>query len=322
LNGKYLLLLAAVIASMHTVPLDPAYAHKSEVVGDYKLEIGWDREPPIIGMENAITVMITHASDEEKASSEEDHSTHDGKSDHSGHEMSDSSHNKADHSEHIEGISGLADILDVSITLNGKKTILDMVEDEHVTGLYHGKFTPQEAGHPTVSFFAEINGATIETTLHPEKVEGGALIRAISSDGTINVDVIATVPTQDQSMLIGIDFTDSNGKAVEHVNYALTATQSETNILSEPEAHAHHGTATHSTTALKSGEPVDVQITILGIGFPDKKSEWTGPKDDVIPIHVTPEFGPITMMVMGIALLSLVGIAGKTKLLSGIRTMF
>lgn len=321
MNGKHLLLLAAVIASVYAVQLDSVYAHKSEVVGDYKLEIGWDREPPIIGMENAITVMITHASDEEKASSDKDHSTHDVKSDHSGHEMDDSSHNKMDHSEHIGGISGLADSLDVSITLNGKKTILDMVEDEHMAGLYHGKFTPQEAGHPTVSFFAEIDGAPIETTLHPEKVENGALIKAISSDGTINVDVIATAPTQDQSMLITIDFVDSNGK-VEHVNYALTAMQSGANVLSEPEAHAHHGTATHSTTALKSGEPVDVQITILGIGLPDKKSEWTGPKDDIIPIHVTPEFGPITMIVMGIALLSLVGITGRTKLLSGIRTVF
>lgn len=321
MNGKHLLLLVAVIASVYAVPLDSVYAHKSEVVGDYKLEIGWDREPPIIGMENAITVMITHASDEEKASSDKDHSTHDEKSDHSGHEMDDSSHNKMDHSEHIGGISGLADSLDVSITLNGKKTILDMVEDEHVAGLYYGKFTPQEAGHPIVSFFAEIDGAPIETTLHPEKVENGALIKAISSDGTINVDVIATAPTQDQSMLIAIDFVDSNGK-VEHVNYALTAMQSGAIVLSEPEAHAHHGTATHSTTALKSGEPVDVQITILGIGLPDKKSEWTGPKDDVIPIHVTPEFGPITMIVMGIALLSLVGITGRTKLLSGIRTVF
>ncbi|MCE9652195.1 MAG: hypothetical protein K8Q89_03940 [Nitrosarchaeum sp.] len=27
-----------------------ASAHKSEVVGDYKIEVGWKNEPPVVGM--------------------------------------------------------------------------------------------------------------------------------------------------------------------------------------------------------------------------------------------------------------------------------
>jgi len=38
-----------------------AFAHTSDVAGDYKLEIGWDEEPPIIGMDNIVTLQVTHA---------------------------------------------------------------------------------------------------------------------------------------------------------------------------------------------------------------------------------------------------------------------
>jgi hypothetical protein len=311
LNAKYLLLLA-IVSSVSAISFDSVSAHKSEIIDDYKLEIGWDREPTVVGVDNAITVMITCASDEEKASSKVDH----GGTDHSSHE--ESNHSPHDADERVGGIAGLADAIDMSITLNGKKTMLSMAEDEHTAGLYLGKFTPSESGHPTLSFFAEIDGTPIETTLHPEKVDDGALIRTVSSDGTINVDMIATTPAQDQPMLLGIDFTDLEGNAIEHVNYALTVTQAGASVLSESEAHAHHGTAAHSTSILSSDEPVDVQVTILGIGLPDNKAEWTGPKDDVIPIHVTPEFGPVVMIVMGIALLILIATAKSKKLLLGL----
>lgn len=318
MDSKYFL-LATLLISASLMSFNSAYAHKSVIVGDYKIEIGWDKEPPVVGVDNSITVMISHASDEEKMSSEMnhgdmEHSDHDKESDHMTHDESDHAAHDEE-SMHEEGISGLASAIDMSVTLNNKKTTLAMTEDEHITGLYHGKFVPSEPGYPTVSFFAEIDGTPVETTLHPEKVQDGALIKAVSSDGTVNVDVIATAPAQDQQMLLGIDFTDSQGNQIEHVNYALTVTQAGTNVLSHTEGHAHTGTASHSTNPLLSNAPVDVQVTILGIGLPDNKAEWTGPKDDMIPIHVTPEFGPIVMVVMGIALLSLVGLARKSKIL-------
>ncbi len=42
--------------------LSSASAHKSEVIGNYEIEVGWENEPPIISKENAITVMIMTAS--------------------------------------------------------------------------------------------------------------------------------------------------------------------------------------------------------------------------------------------------------------------
>jgi hypothetical protein len=61
-------LLAFVIMS---TSYGVAYAHTMDVAGDYKLEIGWDDEPPIQGIENAIEVVITHATEADKKQAEE-----------------------------------------------------------------------------------------------------------------------------------------------------------------------------------------------------------------------------------------------------------
>lgn len=61
-------LMAFVIMSMG---FGNAYAHKMDVVGDYKLEIGWDKEPPVQGIENSIEVVVSYASDEDRKQAEE-----------------------------------------------------------------------------------------------------------------------------------------------------------------------------------------------------------------------------------------------------------
>jgi hypothetical protein len=61
-------LLAFVIMSMST---GNAYAHTMDVAGDYKIEIGWDEEPPIQGIKNSIELVITHATEEDKKNAEE-----------------------------------------------------------------------------------------------------------------------------------------------------------------------------------------------------------------------------------------------------------
>ena len=47
-----------------------AYAHTLEVVGDYKIEVGWENEPPVKGLDNAITFEVGIASDYDKAQAE------------------------------------------------------------------------------------------------------------------------------------------------------------------------------------------------------------------------------------------------------------
>ena len=52
-----------------------AFAHTVDVAGDYKLEIGWHNEPPVVGMDNAITLQVTHATDFDKQSAEKLHAS-------------------------------------------------------------------------------------------------------------------------------------------------------------------------------------------------------------------------------------------------------
>lgn len=155
-----------------------AHAHKSQVVGGYELEVGWEIEPPMVDEENTITVMVMPSSEHESSDHEmsemgDDVEMTDGTS-----SIDDSEDvdeiivESEDHTEH--GVAGLASLLEVTVTLNGEKTVLEMAEDESTSGLYLGEYTPMSAGHPTVHVFGTIEGETVEATFHPETVESEA----------------------------------------------------------------------------------------------------------------------------------------------------
>jgi hypothetical protein len=72
---------------------------------------------------------------------------------------------------HGEGVTGLASKLTVTVTLNNKKTVLNMTEDKDDPGQYMGKFTPQEAGYPIVHISGDIKGTAVNVDFHPEKIE-------------------------------------------------------------------------------------------------------------------------------------------------------
>ncbi|HXW02379.1 MAG TPA: PEFG-CTERM sorting domain-containing protein [Candidatus Nitrosotenuis sp.] len=266
-----------------------AYAHKSEVIGDYKVEVGWDVEPPISGINNKITVLITYASSEEKLeATTDDGMTH----------------------KYGEGVSGLASNLDVMVTLNKEKTELTLVEDEAVPGLYIGEFTPPTEGYPIVHLFADLKGQIIEVDFHPERVEDGAMIKTVTSDGSINVDLIATAPKLDRWMLIKAQFINDQGNLIDHINYNIVATQNGKQVLSTS-SHSHSGDAKHTTEILSSSDPVDIQIKILGIGLPEDEVNWSGPIGETISLSIVPEFGTFVMLVLTTAIMSIVLMGSK-----------
>lgn len=182
MNQKLAILAVMVVASGL---VGSAHAHKSQVVGSYELEVGWKTEPPMVGEENAITVMVMPASGHESSDdASDDHDeaeSHDEMTDDSV-EMTDDT-GSMDDSEHVDdivvesedhvehGVTGLASALEVTVTLNNEKTVLEMAEDESVPGLYLGAYTPMSAGHPTVHVFGTIEDETVEVTFHPETVE-------------------------------------------------------------------------------------------------------------------------------------------------------
>jgi len=211
------------------------------------------------------------------------------------------------------GVSGLASTLEVTVTLNDEKTTLTMSKDPENPGMYTGQFTPTSVGYPTVHVFTTISDAPIEATFHPEEVSDGASFNQASSDGTVNVNIITTAPTQGEGMLVKMAFTDADGNPLEHVNYAVTATQNGKSVLDVSDGHAMAGNDEQSTTELASDDPVDVQVKILGIGLPDDKASWSGPSEDLSTVHVTPEFGPVVMAMFGIGIVATIGLRSKLK---------
>ena len=297
-----------------------AFAHKSQVVGDYNLEVGWRDEPVIVGVPNAITVAITPATEGDKANAETMNDTmsedmsHDQMSDMTGDHASESDHAANEEEGPLEnGVGGLASTLEVTVTLNDEKTTLEISEDPNNPGMYIGEYTPSTAGYPTVHVFTTISDVPIEATFHPEEVSDGASFEQTSSDGTVNVNILTTAPTKGEGMLVKMTFTDADGNPLEHVNYSVTATQNGESVLDIADGHAMEGNDQQSTSELTSNDPVDVQVKILGIGQPDDKAGWSGPAEDLSTIHVTPEFGPVVTAMFGIGIIATIGLRSKLK---------
>jgi hypothetical protein len=155
-----------------------AYAHKEQVIGDYKMKVGWKIEPPIAGKKNAIEITVIKASTTDKKTTKDAHQDHpddaksqDTKKDTKTSSKTTSSKTTHGHGKKTTGITGLDKSLEVDVTLNGKKTFLKLVEDKKNKGTYHAEFTPDAEGHPTVHVVGKIKTTLVEITFHPEKVE-------------------------------------------------------------------------------------------------------------------------------------------------------
>jgi predicted secreted protein with PEFG-CTERM motif len=146
-----------------------------------------------------------------------------------------------------------------------------------------------------------------------EDVEGGHAM-AMTSDGAWTVNVHSGVPATGEELELEIEFENAEGGS-DHMNYQITATQDGVEVLSE-EGHAHPGeSGMHMTAALESDSPVDVQVTILGVGLPDDEANWTGPIGETVSVTVVPEFGTITMMVLAVAIVSIVAVTARSKVI-------
>ncbi len=99
-----------------------------------------------------------------------------------------------------------------------------------------------------------------------------------------------------------------------HVNYQITATQNGEEIFKEA-AHAMEMTgANHHIDAVGSDEsPIDIEIVSLGIGPPGANQDWTGPVGTVATTQIVPEFGTIAMMVLAVAIISIVAVTAKSR---------
>jgi len=119
-----------------------------------------------------------------------------------------------------------------------------------------------------------------------------------------------------EAMEITVTFTDIDGNPVEHVNYNIIATQGAETVLDDTGVHDHDGVMTHTTMVLtmaaSDSMPVDVSVEFLGFGIDEP---FTGPVGYVETAQVVPEFGTITMMILGVAIISIIALSAKSRVI-------
>jgi len=133
---------------------------------------------------------------------------------------------------------------------------------------------------------------------------------------TVMIDVQAEPAGAGQSMAVNVSITDSDGNAVEHVNFDVIATQGSKRVLDETGVHDHDGVMSFNTMALDSDasgdNPVDIEVTFQGFGI---DQPFTGPIGEEMSVQVVPEFGTIAMMILAVGIVSIIAFTAKTKLI-------
>ena len=161
-----------------------------------------------------------------------------------------------------------------------------------------GLIIVQEAGHDDDMMASE--GDMVH-------MEGAASATGMLSDGT-KVSIWTSTPTAGEAMEISIEF-----EGAQHVNHDILVTQNGEVVLNDEGAHHHEGTGMHTTAPLSSSDPVDITVTFQGYGVNDPKTGPIGEK--VVFSKVVPEFGTIAMMVLAVAIISIVAVTAKSRVI-------
>lgn len=158
-------------------------------------------------------------------------------------------------------------------------------------------------------------GETITGEMH--EFQGDTVVYGTISDGSIKVEIATATPMSGETMKININFIDSIKSTpdeeviVDHLNYDISVTQEGREILSDKENYVPSGGGEHITQILNSDAPVDIKVTILGIG--ENKPFW-GPTGEVLLFNVVPEFGTIAMTILAVSIISTIIVSSKSKI--------
>src|SRR3989344_6247195 len=178
------------------------------------------------------------------------------------------------------------------------------------------EWTPTTAGevpyfcmvHPWMTGLIVVQEAGTEEHDGEEMPTESASATGMLSDGT-KISIMTSTPTSGEKMEITVDFEDK-----EHANYDVMVTQNGAEVLNDMAAHAHEGEGMHETAQpLSSSDPVEITITFQGYGIDDPK---TGPiGEQVVFSNIVPEFGTVAMMILAVAIISIVAVTAKSKVI-------
>ena len=138
--------------------LSSAFAHQSDSVGDYRIEIDWKNKPIVTGESNAIIVYISEMDKSKEAADQP--------------------------FDPAKGIEGLRKTLKIQLVVDTESIIMPL-QITGVPGKYESPITPTFSGWSQLNFLGKINEQNVNLALHPLKVEEQEVLQFPPIESTV-----------------------------------------------------------------------------------------------------------------------------------------
>ena len=135
-----------------------AFAHQSDSVGDYRIEIDWKNKPIVNGESNAIIVYVSEMDKSKEAADQP--------------------------FDPVKGIEGLRKTLKIQLVVETESITLPL-QTTDVPGKYESPITPTFSGWSQLNFLGKINEQNVNLALHPLKVEEQEVLQFPPVESTI-----------------------------------------------------------------------------------------------------------------------------------------
>ena len=174
-----------------------AYAHTTVEVGPYEIEVGWQDEPPVVGLLNAITIDVREPGDVKGVST---------------------------------GITSAFKKLEASVVSGGASKVLDINTDPR-PGHYYAKIIPTKTGSLEIKLQGEINGVIINVVIPVEDVESTSVLDFPATSGSSSGQEVTAIKnaltslqkdvTSIKSQMSGMDTSSGNFDVETAYNFGV-----------------------------------------------------------------------------------------------------
>ena len=138
--------------------LSGVFAHQSDSVGDYRIEIDWKNKPTVTGESNAIIVYVSEMDKSKEAADQPFDSE--------------------------KGVEGLRKTLKIQLVVDTESITMPL-QTTDVPGKYESPITPTFSGWSQLNFLGTINEQNVNLAMHPLKVEEPSVLQFPSVESTV-----------------------------------------------------------------------------------------------------------------------------------------
>ena len=165
--------------------ITPSFAHTTVEVGEYKIEVGWEIEPPVVGIRNDIVLKITESGENQGT---------------------------------YKGVTSVFKNLEATAMYGGATKKIDINSDPR-PGYYFSPIIPTKTGSYFLDLKGEIHGIPVDVQIPIEDVESTSVLDfPLSSnegpaDTTALKNAISSLQQDVSKLKSGETFVSPNGEA-------------------------------------------------------------------------------------------------------------